>query len=54
MVAVDQATLDLTARAHGAHLAEKFHPALDPSVQIEHAQKMGLGNRIYQLKEIQY
>jgi uncharacterized Fe-S center protein len=52
IVAVDQATLDLTARAHGANLAEKFHPELDPVIQIAHAEKMGLGSRKYRLEEI--
>ena len=52
IVAVDQATLDLTTRAHGANLAEKFHPALDPAIQIAHAEKMGLGSRHYRLEEI--
>jgi len=52
IVAVDQATLDVTTRAHGANLAEKFHPALDPAIQIAHAEKMGLGSRHYRLEEI--
>ena len=52
IVAVDQATLDLTARAHGVNLGEKFHPTLDPAIQIEHARKLGLGNRKYRLAEI--
>jgi uncharacterized Fe-S center protein len=52
IVAVDQATLDLTARAHGANLGKRFHPALDPAIQIEHAEKMGLGSRKYRLEEI--
>jgi uncharacterized Fe-S center protein len=50
IVAVDQATLDLTAREHGANLAEKYHPSLDPGIQIEHAEKMGLGSRNYKLE----
>ena len=52
IVAIDQATLDLTTRAHGANLAEKFHPALDPAIQIAHAEKLGLGSRHYRLEEI--
>lgn len=52
IVAIDQATLDLTARAHGANLSEKFHPALDPAIQIAHAEKLGLGSRQYRLEEI--
>jgi uncharacterized Fe-S center protein len=52
IVAIDQATLDLTARAHGTNLAEKFHPNLNPVVQIAHAEKVGLGKRSYQLQEV--
>ena len=52
IVAVDQATVDLTARAHGANLAEKFYPALDPVTRIEHAEKLKLGSRKYRLEEI--
>ena len=52
IVAVDQATVDMTARAHGSNLAEKFHPALDPGIQIAHAEKVGMGKRTYELEEI--
>jgi hypothetical protein len=52
IVAVDQATLDLTALAHGANLSEKFHPDIDPAIQIEHAEKLGLGSRKYRLEDI--
>ena len=53
IVAVDQATVDLTAREHGTNLGEKFHPALDPAIQIDHAEKLGLGHRKYRLEEIE-
>lgn len=52
IVAIDQATVDITARAHGSSLAEKFHPSLDPAIQITHAEKVGMGSRSYQLQEI--
>ena len=52
VVAIDQATVDLTAQAHGSNLAEAFHPALDPVIQIAHAEKIGLGSRSYQLQEL--
>ena len=52
IVAVDQATVDLTANAHGGNLAEKFHPTLDPVIQIAHAEKVGMGSRTYRLQEI--
>ena len=52
IVAIDQATVDLTAAAHGANLAEKFHPSLDPAIQIAHAEKVGMGRRAYRLQEV--
>ena len=52
IVAVDQATVDLTAQAHGSNLAETFHPNLDPVIQIAHAEKIGMGKRAYTLQEI--
>ena len=48
-VAVDQATLDLTEKSFGESLAEKCEPDLDPTVQLEHAEKIGLGSRKYKL-----
>ncbi|HCF60587.1 MAG TPA: 4Fe-4S ferredoxin [Myxococcales bacterium] len=48
-VALDQATLDLTARRAGKTLAELSHPALDATVQLAHAEKVGLGERGYRL-----
>lgn len=52
IVAIDQATKDLTAQAHGQDLAEKFHPDLDPTIQIKHAEKVGMGRREYRLKQV--
>ena len=52
IVAVEQATLDLTVSVHGASIAEKFHPAIDPTIQIDHAEKMRLGSRNHRLIEI--
>ncbi len=51
-VAVDQATLDLTADKFGESLAEKCEPDLDPTIQLEHAEKIGLGSRKYRLVTI--
>jgi uncharacterized Fe-S center protein len=52
IVAADQATLDLTAKLSGQSLSQKSYPKLEPEVQIEHAEKMGLGTRRYELIEI--
>jgi uncharacterized Fe-S center protein len=52
LVAVDRASLDLTARDGGTDLGRRFYPELDGAIQIEHAQKMGLGNQRYRLLEV--
>lgn len=51
-VAIDMATLDLTKNAAGKTLAALAFPALDPLVQIAHAERMGIGTRKYDLKTI--
>ncbi|MBA7626929.1 Ion-translocating oxidoreductase complex subunit B [subsurface metagenome] len=48
-VAVDQATLDLTREKFGESLAEKSEPDLDASIQLEHAERIGLGSSRYRL-----
>ncbi len=52
IVAVDQATLDVSARAHGEDLARQSFPKLDAAIQIRHAEKIGLGSRQYRLLEV--
>jgi uncharacterized Fe-S center protein len=51
-VAVDKATLDLTAKAHGHTLAEMAYAKLNATIQIEHAAKIGLGSLEYDLIEV--
>ncbi|MBN2738477.1 MAG: DUF362 domain-containing protein [Spirochaetales bacterium] len=51
-VAIDQATLDLTARANGKSLAAVSFSHLDAQVQIDHGQKIGLGSKEYKLIEM--
>ena len=51
VVALDQATLDLTARATGQSLAAA-HPRITPDIQIAHAAKMGMGTREYEVVEV--
>jgi len=48
-VAVDQASADLVKRATGEDYFQKLHPSIDYSVQLIHAEKIGLGRRRYQL-----
>lgn len=52
-VAIDQATLDLTQNANKENLGRLTHPTLDPEIQLEHAEKIGLGIRKYKLIEIE-
>jgi uncharacterized protein len=51
IVAIDQASLDLTKQSNNKNLSEKAFPELDPFIQIIHAQKLGLGNSDYALVE---
>jgi|SRR5690554_4796148 len=51
-VAIDLATLDLTARLNGKNLAQLAHPRLDPMVQLRHAADLGLGGLKYDLIEV--
>ena len=51
-VAIDQATLDLTAGRHGRSIAEASEPGLDATIQLEHAEKIGLGSRAYDLESL--
>lgn len=47
-VAIDQASYDLVQKAaHGAF--ENAHPGIDGTIQLAYAEKMGLGNRSYEL-----
>lgn len=48
-VAVDVATLDLTARANGKNLTELAYPEHDAMVQLRHAAKIGMGSLEYEL-----
>lgn len=48
-VAIDVATLDLTARAHGKTLAEMSYGHHNAMIQIEHAAKIGMGSLEYEL-----
>jgi uncharacterized protein len=51
-VAIDKATLDLTAAAHGKTLAEMSYAHHNALIQIEHAAKLGMGTLEYELIEI--
>ncbi|MEG6585561.1 DUF362 domain-containing protein [Dendrosporobacter sp. 1207_IL3150] len=51
-VAVDMATLDLTAKAHGHNLAEMAYKHHDAMIQIDHAAEIGMGSKQYELVEV--
>lgn len=48
-VAADQATLDITKDRFGTDLGTASYPNLDPSIQIKHGARIGLGSRNYRL-----
>ncbi len=51
-VAIDQATLDLTRKRNGKDIGRISYENLNPEIQLEHAEKIGLGLRKYKLIEI--
>jgi uncharacterized Fe-S center protein len=51
-VAIDQASLDLIEKKAGNDVFKMVHPGIDPTVQLAHAEKMGLGSREYEIVEI--
>lgn len=51
-VAVDKATLDITARIHGRTIGALSFENLDPFIQLTHGAKIGLGSLDYKLEEI--
>jgi len=51
-VALDQACVDLVIKTVGEDPFHKSHPAVSWSEQLEHAEKIGLGSRKYELKKV--
>jgi uncharacterized Fe-S center protein len=51
-VAIDKATLDLTAQAQGQTLAQMAYKHHDAMIQIEHAANIGMGSLEYELIEV--
>ncbi|MCK4653240.1 MAG: DUF362 domain-containing protein [Candidatus Cloacimonetes bacterium] len=51
-VAIDQATLDLTRERNGKDIGRISYEKLNPNIQLEHAEKIGLGSRKYKLIKI--
>jgi len=51
-VAIDQASVDLVNKAAGRDIFRKLYPKVDWNVQLEYAEKVGLGSRKYTLLTI--
>ncbi len=49
-VALDQAAADLISKASGDDFFRKIWPELDYTIQLAHAEKIGLGSREYELE----
>lgn len=52
-VALDQAALELTKKEKGKDLSQLAFPDVDGELQIVHAEEIGLGNRTYELIEVE-
>ena len=52
VVAIDRASCDIFERVNGKSFREATRPHLNPFVQLEHAQAIGLGNNEYELVEL--
>ncbi|MBU0686491.1 MAG: DUF362 domain-containing protein [Candidatus Margulisbacteria bacterium] len=48
-VAIDQASLDLVNQKAGKDIFKELYPNVDGTVQLQYAQKIGLGQRQYEL-----
>lgn len=51
-VAIDQATHDLTTEVHGNGLGQIAFPEKNGLIQLEHAEKIGMGTRKYELVKV--
>jgi hypothetical protein len=52
LVAVEKSSYDLFKKANGKSIEAAAYPRIDPLVQIEHAQRLGLGSSRYELVEL--
>ena len=51
-VAIDMATLDLTKKYNQENISKLSYPEYDPMIQLNHAEKLGMGSTHYTLIEI--
>ena len=52
LVAVEKSSYDLFKKANGKSIEAAAYPHIDPLVQIEHAERLGLGSSRYKLVEL--
>jgi uncharacterized protein len=52
-VAIDRACLDVAEELFGENIFKKLWPELDPYVQLEHGEKIGLGSQKYDLVRVE-
>jgi len=53
IVAIDAASLDIIQCKAGTSLRDLSYPKLDPWIQIEHAEKLGIGSRTYERVDVE-
>jgi uncharacterized Fe-S center protein len=51
-VALDKASLDLILDKTGNDLVQMSYPGLDPLIQLQHGEAIGLGHMVYELINI--
>jgi uncharacterized Fe-S center protein len=51
-LAVEQATLDLIEQHSGRGLCDRYWPEIDPTLVLEHGQRLGLGTRTYKIRKV--
>ena len=50
-VAVDQASIDIVNKIYGKNFIKELYPDIDYTVQLDYAQRLGIGSRDYELVE---
>ncbi len=51
-IAIDQASLDMGLKVFGKDIFKEMWPQLDPTMQIDHGEKIGMGTKQYNLIEL--
>lgn len=53
ILAIDQASLELTTRVCPSNIGKVSHPNLNPEIQLAYAEELGIGSREYNLIEVE-